>query len=173
MVQIPNILNFACVSSLPFCFQHFHLGLHLLRMILPLIDNTYWLLRADLLSLLGSLNYRQIAYLESHEQVREVAPVQVFVAFIFSCIFNKPSITRKRSQRYNELLGIVGHLSTTLRWGNPAKCLSQRHSFRESSRGPFIFFYRTFEDKKTFLLFTAGAYLGGSIGPCPPPPPPF
>ena len=25
-------------------------------------------------------------------------------------------------------LGAAGHLSTTLRWGNPAKCLSRRHN---------------------------------------------
>ena len=25
-------------------------------------------------------------------------------------------------------LGVAGHLSTTPRWGNPAKCLSQRHN---------------------------------------------
>ena len=29
---------------------------------------------------------------------------------------------------YRARLGVASHLSTTLRWGNPAKCLSQRHN---------------------------------------------
>ena len=33
-----------------------------------------------------------------------------------------PPITRKRSKRCDEL-----ELSTTARWGNPAKCLAQMH----------------------------------------------
>ena len=38
-----------------------------------------------------------------------------------------PPITRKRRSAVRARLGVAGHLSTTLRWGNPVKCLSQRH----------------------------------------------
>ena len=46
--------------------------------------------------------------------------------FVFSCIFillsqeNDQCTIRAR-------LGVASHLSTTSRWENPAKCLSQRH----------------------------------------------
>ena len=36
-----------------------------------------------------------------------------------------PEKTIKALQRAR--LDVAGHLSTTLRWGNPDKCLSQRH----------------------------------------------
>ena len=39
-----------------------------------------------------------------------------------------PPITRKRRSAVRARLGVAGHLSTTLRWGNPVKCLSQRHN---------------------------------------------
>ena len=39
-----------------------------------------------------------------------------------------PPITRKRLSAVRARLGVAGYLSTTLRWGNPVKCLSQRHN---------------------------------------------
>ena len=35
------------------------------------------------------------------------------------------TITRKRRNAVRARLGVAGHLSTTLRWGNPVKCLPQ------------------------------------------------
>ena len=47
--------------------------------------------------------------------------------FIFSCIFIL--LSRESDQcAIRARLGVAGHLSTTPRWGNPAKCLSQRHN---------------------------------------------
>ena len=31
-------------------------------------------------------------------------------------------------EKATKRLGVAGHLSTTLRWGNPVKCLFQRHN---------------------------------------------
>ena len=39
-----------------------------------------------------------------------------------------PTITRKRRIAVRARLGVASHLSTTLRWGNSVKCLSQRHN---------------------------------------------
>ena len=39
-----------------------------------------------------------------------------------------PPITRKRLSAIRARLEVAGHLSTTLRWRNPVKCLSQRHN---------------------------------------------
>ena len=39
-----------------------------------------------------------------------------------------PPITRKRQSAVRARLGVAGHLSTTPRWGNPVKCLSQQHN---------------------------------------------
>ena len=39
-----------------------------------------------------------------------------------------PPITRKRRSAVRACLGVAGHLSTTLRWRNSVKCLSQRHN---------------------------------------------
>ena len=47
--------------------------------------------------------------------------------FLFSCIFIL--LSRESDQcAIRARLGVAGHLSTTPRWGNPAKCLSQRHN---------------------------------------------
>ena len=47
--------------------------------------------------------------------------------FSFSCIFIL--LSRESDQcAIRARLGVAGHLSTTPRWGNPAKCLSQRHN---------------------------------------------
>ena len=46
--------------------------------------------------------------------------------YFFSCIFIL--LSRESDQcAIRARLGAADHLSTTLRWGNPAKCLSQRH----------------------------------------------
>ena len=43
--------------------------------------------------------------------------------------------------------------------------------YRESSRRPLIFFIgNPLRTSRPFLFFTAGAYLGRDIVPCPPPP---
>ena len=46
---------------------------------------------------------------------------------LFGCIFIL--LSRESDQcAIRARLGVAGHLSTTPRWGNPAKCLSQRHN---------------------------------------------
>ena len=58
--------------------------------------------------------------------------LQLRVFFLFSCIFIldfEKSLSRESDQcAIRARLGVAGHLSTTPRWGNPAKCLSQRHN---------------------------------------------
>ena len=50
-----------------------------------------------------------------------------FFFFFFSCIFIL--LSRESDQcAIRARFGVAGHLSTTPRWGNPAKCLSQRHN---------------------------------------------
>ena len=50
-----------------------------------------------------------------------------FFFYLFSCIFIL--LSRESDQcAIRARLGVAGHLSTTPRWGNPAKCLSQRHN---------------------------------------------
>ena len=51
----------------------------------------------------------------------------LFICFIlFGCIFIL--LSRESDQcAIRARLGVAGHLSTTPRWGNPVKCLSQRH----------------------------------------------
>ena len=47
--------------------------------------------------------------------------------FLFGCIFIL--LSRESDQcAIRARLGVAGHLSTTPRWGNPVKCLSQRHN---------------------------------------------
>ena len=55
-------------------------------------------------------------------------PLPLFLFyFLFSCIFIL--LSRESDQcAIRARLGVAGHLSTTPRWGNPAKCLSQRHN---------------------------------------------
>ena len=49
------------------------------------------------------------------------------IFYLFSCIF--VLLSRESDQcAIRARLGVAGHLSTTPRWGNPAKCLSQRHN---------------------------------------------
>ena len=49
------------------------------------------------------------------------------VFFIFGCIFIL--LSRESDQcAIRARLGVAGHLFTTPRWGNPAKCLSQRYN---------------------------------------------
>ena len=49
------------------------------------------------------------------------------VGSLFSCIFIL--LSRESDQcAIRARLGVAGHLSTTPRWGNPAKCLSRRHN---------------------------------------------
>ena len=49
------------------------------------------------------------------------------LTFLFSCIFIL--LSRESDQcAIRARLGVASHLSTTPRWGNPAKCLSQRHN---------------------------------------------
>ena len=51
---------------------------------------------------------------------------ELFFLILFSCIFIL--LSRESDQcAVRARLGVAGHLSTTPRWGNPAKCLSQRH----------------------------------------------
>ena len=51
----------------------------------------------------------------------------IFILFLFSSIFIL--LSRESDQcAIRARLGVAGHLSTTPRWGNPAKCLSQRHN---------------------------------------------
>ena len=50
-----------------------------------------------------------------------------YYLYLFSCIFIL--LSRESDQcAIRARLGVAGHLSTTPRWGNPAKCLSQRHN---------------------------------------------
>ena len=50
-----------------------------------------------------------------------------FIYFLFSRIFIL--LSRESDQwAVRARLGVASHLSTTPRWGNPAKCLSQRHN---------------------------------------------
>ena len=47
--------------------------------------------------------------------------------FLFSCILIL--LSRESDQcAIRARLGVAGHLSTTPRWGNPAKCFSQWHN---------------------------------------------
>ena len=51
----------------------------------------------------------------------------IFFYFFFSRIFIL--LSRESDQcAIRARLGVASHLSTTPRWGNPAKCLSQRHN---------------------------------------------
>ena len=51
----------------------------------------------------------------------------VKLGWLVSCIFIL--LSRESDQcAIRARLGVAGHLSTTSRWGNPAKCLSQRHN---------------------------------------------
>ena len=58
-----------------------------------------------------------------------VFPIEtVFCIFLYlvadlSCYYEKTIKALQRAQ-----LGVAGHLSATSRWGNPSKCVSQRHS---------------------------------------------
>ena len=48
--------------------------------------------------------------------------------YLFSCIlFILLSLESDQCTIQAARLGVASHLSTTPRWGNPAKCLSQRH----------------------------------------------
>ena len=53
----------------------------------------------------------------------------VFTAFslVVGCVFILLSRESDQSA-IRARLGVASHLSTTPRWGNPAKCLSQRHN---------------------------------------------
>ena len=47
--------------------------------------------------------------------------------FLFNCVFIL--LSRESDQcAIRARLGVASYLSTTPRWGNPAKCLSQRHN---------------------------------------------
>ena len=48
--------------------------------------------------------------------------------FFYYYLHFYPPITRKRRSAIRARLGVAGHLSATLGWGNPVKCLSQRHN---------------------------------------------
>ena len=49
------------------------------------------------------------------------------IIYLFSCIFIL--LSRESDQcAIRARLGVAGHLSTTPRWGSPAKCFSQRHN---------------------------------------------
>ena len=51
----------------------------------------------------------------------------IYLFSLFNCIFIL--LSRESDQcAIRARLGVTGHLSTTPRWGNPAKCLSQRHN---------------------------------------------
>ena len=51
----------------------------------------------------------------------------IFYLFLFSCIFIL--LSRESDQcAIRARLGDAGHLSTTPKWGSPAKCLSQQHN---------------------------------------------
>ena len=49
------------------------------------------------------------------------------IVFAFSCIFILLSGASDQCA-IQARLGVAGHLSTTPRWENPAKCVSQRHN---------------------------------------------
>ena len=51
----------------------------------------------------------------------------IIIFYIFSCIFIL--LPRESDQSaIRARLGVASHLFATPRWGNPAKCLSQRHN---------------------------------------------
>ena len=51
----------------------------------------------------------------------------ILFIFLFSCIFIFLSLESDQCA-IRARLGVASHLSTTPRWGNPAKCHSQRHN---------------------------------------------
>ena len=58
---------------------------------------------------------------------RPLASQKIFFLNLFSCIFIL--LSRESYQcAIRARLGVASHLSTTPRWGNPTKCLSQRHN---------------------------------------------
>ena len=70
------------------------------------------------LSLLGGIAQQQIKEFRSKTQAENL---------VFSSIFIL--LSRESDQcAIRARLGVASHLSTTPRWGNPAKCLSHRHN---------------------------------------------
>ena len=80
-------------------------------------------------SLSANQNYAVIRHPSGREaavSTTDLAPTALYL-FFFSCIFIL--ISRESDQcAIRARLGVASHLSTTPRWGNPAKCLSQRHN---------------------------------------------
>ena len=67
--------------------------------------------------------------LTKHEEMKTKRLKSELGDFFCILLHIYPPITRKRSKRYiSSLIGVARYLSTTPRWGNPSKCLSQRHN---------------------------------------------
>ena len=65
--------------------------------------------------------------LNKHASIRKKKQKRSFIFDLFSCIFI--FLSRESDQSaIRARLGVASHVSTTPRWGNPAKCLSQRHN---------------------------------------------
>ena len=63
-------------------------------------------------------------YLGMQARLKRINTAAVFIPFFFYYYWHiYPPITRKRRSAVRARLGVAGYLSTTLRWGNPAKCL--------------------------------------------------
>ena len=60
--------------------------------------------------------------------------IAFFCYYYYSHIY--PPTTRKRRSAVRARLGVADHLSTTLRWGNPVKCLSRRHNKQTCQLSP-------------------------------------
>ena len=95
---------------------------------LPFGDRPAPDLSISALHFLGDKHSREIpvasSMIKHHSYVDDLA--SSFFYYYYWHIY--PPITRKRRSAARARLGVAGHLSTTLRWGNPVKCLSQRHN---------------------------------------------
>ena len=76
-----------------------------------------------LLSILMNVKYKVIS-------IKLFVKMKICVTFFFNFYYWHiySPLTRKRRSAVRARLGVAGHLSTTLRWGNSVKCLSQRHN---------------------------------------------
>ena len=84
------------------------------------------LVRAECVVLDGQ-PYEEISFIILNVSGNEIVVTKSIIFFVFSCIFIL--LSRARDQcAVRARLGVAGHLSTTPRWGNSAKCCSQRHN---------------------------------------------
>ena len=51
----------------------------------------------------------------------------IYYFYSIACLFSYHASRESDQCATRACLGVASHLSTTPTWGNPAKCLSQRH----------------------------------------------